>query len=221
MKNVILISAFNPDENLVNLIKAVMANGKEYISDIIVVDDGSRERTHYVFRRLRSIGIRVISQKEKLGVGVTMRAGLKLIDEKEPGIDGILVVGSVNSCTAEHILQVAKKMKENRNAAVIAENESESFSKGLKDKLRYGVNSWTLKLRTGVICSDPTKGVIGIPAEHIKLALATRGKNASYIFNLINGMVKSGAPVTSLRLAEVGACNEGIHGNDYRYKDII
>ena len=113
MKNVILISAFDPDESLVDLIKAVMANGKDYISEIIVVDDGSGERTHSVFRRLQSIGIRVISQEEKRGMGETMRAGLKLIYEKSDEVDGILIISSESRCSAEHILQVAKLMKEN------------------------------------------------------------------------------------------------------------
>lgn len=203
MKNVILILAFDPDESLVDLIKAVMANGKDYISDIIVVDDGSGERTHYVFRRLQSIGIRVISQEEKRGMGETMRAGLKLIDEKSGEVDGILIISSESRCSAEHILQVAKLMKENRNAAVIAATDSEAYRKGLRYRILSGMNSWALKLRTGVICNDPAEGVIGIPAEQIKLALTTRGNNDSYIFNLISGMVKNGTKVTNLNSAKM------------------
>ena len=90
MKNVILISAFDPDEDLVDLIKAIMKKGEEYISDIIVVNDGSGERTHYVFRRLKSIGIRVISKNEKAGMGAACRAGFQLIEEKDILIDGRL-----------------------------------------------------------------------------------------------------------------------------------
>lgn len=205
MKNVILISAFDPDEDLVDLIKAIMKKGEEYISDIIVVNDGSGERTHYVFRRLKSIGIRVISKNEKAGMGAACRAGFQLIEEKDILIDGILVLNSTKDCSAEDILNVARMMHEHRNSAIIADSVI-NRDISLCHRLICHVNSWLLKRRTGVKCFDPTRGVIGIPAELLNLAMTTSGKDYRYGFNLICGMARSGAPVTNLKFDDLKNC---------------
>ncbi|MCR4600727.1 MAG: glycosyltransferase [Clostridia bacterium] len=200
MKNVILIPAFDPDERLVDLIKALMADGSEYVSDIIVVDDGSNENTHYVFRRLRSIGVRVVERDSNRGKGSALRDGLSLICEAEYDIDGVITADANGKFSCRDIRNVAKAMSENPGMVVVAQRDTSRMGISKWKQIWEKIQSVRLRWSTGENCSDFITGLRGIPASGISVALTTRGENSEYDRNFVFNAAKQGYHISGMML---------------------
>lgn len=69
-KAVVIISAYNEEEKIGNVIK----NVKKFIDKVIVVDDGSKDRTSDVAKKF---GAKVISYNKNQGVGYASKIGLE------------------------------------------------------------------------------------------------------------------------------------------------
>ncbi|WP_028307326.1 glycosyltransferase family 2 protein [Desulfitibacter alkalitolerans] len=73
MKVTVVIPAYNEENNIGNVLKVLV--GIKLLDEIIVVDDGSSDRTAQV---AASYGVKVIRLKENLGKGGAMMEGAKL-----------------------------------------------------------------------------------------------------------------------------------------------
>ncbi|MCC7553095.1 MAG: glycosyltransferase [Methanobacteriaceae archaeon] len=68
----VIIPAFNEEENVANVVNVV--NSLNYVNEIIVVDDGSTDRT---VAEAKKAGAIIISHKENLGKGAAIKTGFK------------------------------------------------------------------------------------------------------------------------------------------------
>ncbi len=73
MKRVALICAYNEEKNVGKVVKAT----KREVERIIVVDDGSRDKTYDKLRKLKGKGITVISYQPNRGKGYATKTGIE------------------------------------------------------------------------------------------------------------------------------------------------
>jgi glycosyltransferase involved in cell wall biosynthesis len=79
MKTVAVIPAFNEEKR----IRSVIVQSKKYVDKVIVVDDGSNDRTADVSRKA---GAEVIRYKTNMGKGYAMRIGLRRAISLKPRV---------------------------------------------------------------------------------------------------------------------------------------
>ncbi|MBU4078492.1 glycosyltransferase family 2 protein [Patescibacteria group bacterium] len=75
MKTAVIIPAHNEEKTIVNIIKA--AKGCEFLDEIIVVNDGSSDKTAEV---AKAQGVKVVSNPANLGKGEALERGVKATD---------------------------------------------------------------------------------------------------------------------------------------------
>lgn len=74
MKLLISIPAYNEEKNLKSTIEAVNKSGKLHSFDILVVNDGSKDKTELV---AKNCGVAVVSHPYNMGYGVAIQTGYK------------------------------------------------------------------------------------------------------------------------------------------------
>lgn len=92
MKIMAVIPAYNEEGNIENTIKEV----KEYISDIIIIDDGSTDRTYQIAKK----NARVIRLKQNKGKGNAIKIGFKIgLKEKK----AVVIIDADSEISPENI----------------------------------------------------------------------------------------------------------------------
>lgn len=104
MKNFCIIPALNEEERIVNVINQV----KKYIDNIVIVDDGSSDRTYEVSRKE---GVVVLRHAINRGQGASLQTGNKYA--LEHGADIIVHFDADNQFKASEIEDIIKPIKEN------------------------------------------------------------------------------------------------------------
>ncbi|MEM4259840.1 MAG: glycosyltransferase family 2 protein [Candidatus Woesearchaeota archaeon] len=110
-KIVVIIPAYNEEKTIGNVISEV----KRYVNNIIVVDDGSRDKTVEISKQL---GAKVVSNIINRGLGITIKRGyLAAIDE---GADIIIQIDADGQYTTEDIPRLVKPIIDNKADMVLA-----------------------------------------------------------------------------------------------------
>lgn len=100
----VLVPAFNEEKNILSILKDL----QDYFTNILVIDDGSSDRTNFI---TKSNNIKCINHSINLGQGAALETGLKYFIENYKykyviTFDGD---GQHRSIDAYNMLQVAKK----------------------------------------------------------------------------------------------------------------
>ncbi|MDP7179646.1 MAG: glycosyltransferase family 2 protein [Candidatus Woesearchaeota archaeon] len=97
-----VIPAYNEEENIINVIKET----KKYLSNIVVVDDGSKDRTYEVAKQE---GIIVLKHIINLGKGAALKTGCDFTLKKEA--NKIIVLDSDNQHEPSEIPNFLNELK--------------------------------------------------------------------------------------------------------------
>ena len=106
MKIAALIPAYNEENNILEVIKKLKALRKFY--KIIVIDDGSRDRTYELAKKTKVV---VIAHKINRGKGEAIKTGLNHI-KKIKQIDGIVIIDADMQYEPKESLNIIKKLEE-------------------------------------------------------------------------------------------------------------
>jgi glycosyltransferase involved in cell wall biosynthesis len=186
---IILIPAYEPDEQLLHLIRSVAAAAPQLT--LVVVDDGSGPDYRPVFDVAAGLGCTVIGYAGNRGKGHALKAGFGFIADHFPG-RGVVCADSDGQHRVEDILKVAERLPAAPDAMVLG---TRSFSGDVPARSRIGntATRWLFRLATGETIPDTQTGLRGYPAAMLPWlrdvpASATSMNSTSYS--------KPGRPVT-------------------------
>jgi len=135
-KVVAVIPAFNEEKRIRNVIMKT----KKYVDKIIVVDDGSEDKTKIVASKARA---EVISYKENRGVGYATKIGLKKAISLKPKI--VVFLDADGQHDPKYIPYF-----------IDAIERSAEYVSAVRDLSKYPFNrkigNWGLKVLTNIIC---------------------------------------------------------------------
>lgn len=100
-----VVPAFNEDRTIAGVVKALKAS--EFIYEVIVVDDGSKDRTA---KFAKAAGARVVKMPKNSGKGQAISAGVK--EAKSPSL--IFVDADLENLTPAHIEKLIKPVLEGK-----------------------------------------------------------------------------------------------------------
>jgi glycosyltransferase involved in cell wall biosynthesis len=101
MNYFVVIPAYNEAPRIGGVIRGV----KKFIKNIIVVDDGSKDRTSEV---ARGVGVRVLRHRINLGKGAAMKTGVELA--LELGADRIILLDADGQHDPKHIPEFIEQL---------------------------------------------------------------------------------------------------------------
>lgn len=136
MKTVAIIPAFNEEKR----IKEVIKKTKKYVDKVIVIDDGSTDKTTEVSKKS---GAEVISYKNNKGKGYATKIGLKKAISLNPDI--IIFLDADGQHNPEYISYFIKAIEDGAD-----------YVCGFRDLSEYPFNrkigNWGLKVLTNLLC---------------------------------------------------------------------
>lgn len=180
-KIAIIIPALNPNEKLIELVKELKVVG---LTNIIVIDDGSRLENKKYFLELKKVsGVTVYENEKNYGKGRTIKKGIeKVIDDKE--IFGLVTVDADGQHLASDARKIAEKV-EKEEKITFGERKLKNKDVPLFSRIGRIFSTWYLKLKTGVYLEDTQTGLRGIPRKYFDLALQVSGDRFDYEMNFL------------------------------------
>ena len=150
-KLLIVIPAFNEQENIVRVVDDLVARYPQY--DYVVINDGSRDHTAALCRRH---GYRMIDLPVNLGLAGAFQTGLRYAAEN--GYDCALQFDADGQHRPEYIQPMLDKLEEGADIVIGSRFLTVRKPKSLRMLGSYLI-SWAIRLTTGQAICDPTSGM--------------------------------------------------------------
>lgn len=219
--NIILIPAYEPDNNLVNLVKKL---SNENV-DIVVVDDGSGTNYTQIFDKCKEYA-KVISYGVNEGKGYALKTGFKYIKDnyQEPYI--IVTM----DCDGQHTIKDAKKLikevSQNKDTLLLGKR-IRNGKIPLRSRIGNSITRFVYKITTGLDVYDTQTGLRSFSYELMDYMINIDGNRYEYEMNVLLRCAKDKVKIKEIVIDTIYIDNNSAsHFNgmkdSYRiYKNII
>ena len=151
MRLLMIIPAYNEEDNIIRVVNTIKENYPEY--DYVVVNDGSMDHTS---RRCHRNQLEIIDLPVNLGLAGAFQAGLKYAYLKD--YDCVLQFDADGQHRPEYIKAMMEKMENGYDIVIGSRYLSQKKPKSLR-MLGARMITVAIKLTTGKRISDPTSGM--------------------------------------------------------------
>lgn len=193
---VVVIPSLNPDENLVHTVETVVEKG---FSDIILVDDGSKEACQKYFDSLSKLPEIVVLHHEKnKGKGAALKTAfsyyLKNYDQKV--YKGVVTADADGQHLAIDIYKTSEKLlheieNEDDRKLVLGTRNFDEPIVPFKSRSGNKITTVIFQLLYGKRINDTQTGLRGISNTYIEDCLSLKGERFEYEINMLIDAVTS------------------------------
>lgn len=201
----VVIPAYQPDNKLIKLLQGLR---KESLSEIIVIDDGSKDESVSIIEQAKEYAT-VLKHETNKGKGEALKTAFDYINKR--GVEGVVVTADADGQHAiDDIQNVTDNAKNNPNNLVLGVRQ---FSKDIPFRSRFGniLTKFAFKLNTGKSVSDTQTGLRGFHTNMLPFMLEIDGKRYEYEMNMLTEATKnyeiSEVPIQTIYIEE----NESSH----------
>ena len=199
MKNVLVIPAFNPSVNLINLIDTLLNS----FVKIIIIDDGS---TSYgskdIFNKLEKLSkILVLKHKVQLGKGKAIKTGF-LYCVNNFQFDYLITADADGQHLNSDIIRLSNNTIVQKNDLIMGERE---FDDKVPLRSRFG-NIITAKIFSFLYdlnLKDTQTGLRAYKKNIIKDVILVKGNGYEYESNVLKWAAKSKKKISSIKISTV------------------
>jgi glycosyltransferase involved in cell wall biosynthesis len=182
MKRVMaILPAYNEEAHL----PAVLTELKQYIETILVIDDGSVDRTVEI---ARDLGINVLSRGYNLGVGQTTRDGLAWALDR--GFDAAVMLDSDGQHKPSEITRFLEKFERDHNRLIIGARDYKQMP--LRRRIPNTLGRWMLSSAIREYLPDNQSGYRLVEKELIVKLLDTKESGFNFMVEMIILCLASG-----------------------------
>lgn len=182
MKRVMaILPAYNEEAHL----PAVLTELKQYIETILVIDDGSVDRTVEI---ARDLGVNVLSRGYNLGVGQTTRDGLAWALDK--GFDAAVMLDSDGQHKPSEITRFLEKFERDHNRLIIGARDYKQMP--LRRRIPNTLGRWMLSRAIREYLPDNQSGYRLVEKELIVKLLDTKESGFNFMVEMIILCLASG-----------------------------
>jgi glycosyltransferase involved in cell wall biosynthesis len=178
----ILIPAYNPDQRLVQLVESLIRVGTVHI---VIVNDGSHEKSDTVFQQLEKLEpCTLLTHAVNSGKGRALKTGLNHIFLQFPNSTGVVTADCDGQHRPEDILAVARALTQNPDQLIMGVRKM-----GNKVPFRslFGnvCTRFIFSFVIGKKVSDTQSGLRGLPLSFIPHLLKTKGEGYEFEINML------------------------------------
>ncbi len=207
---VVLVPAYEPDEQLLNLIRALCTADPAVV--VVVVDDGSGPTFGDIFAVAVSLGAIRLTLPENRGKGQALKTGFAEIGHRWPG-RVVVCADSDGQHSAVDILRVARTVQTCSHPVVLGERR---FAGNVPTRSRLG-NATTrglFRLATGRQIHDTQTGLRGYPASMLGWLGTIEGDRYEYELNVLLQAARDELSIGSVEVATTYL--DGNHSSHFR-----
>ena len=178
--NVILIPAYMPEEQFIDLAKELRRRNM----DVLVVDDGSGKDYAERFERVEWFRVPVLHHTTNLGKGRAIKTGIAEIRKRWPSVTGIITADCDGQHSADDIEKIAGLMASRPDTFIVG---GRNFDKDVPPRSRVGntVTALIYRIFSGVKISDTQSGLRGLPSCLFDRLLELDGERYDYEMNML------------------------------------
>jgi putative flippase GtrA len=178
---VVLIPAYKPDQNMIELVRSLKASGFERL---VVIDDGSGESYADVFSEAAERGCVVLVHGINMGKGRALKTGLNYCLTQNMTQAGIITADADGQHAAGDIGKIAAAMAEHPNALVLGVRQF-TGKVPLRNRTGNTITRVLFSLINGEDVRDTQTGLRGIPCQHLPMILSLAGERYEYEMNML------------------------------------
>ena len=185
MKNkdvVVVIPTLDPNEKIMT---NFMDKLTKMFSNILVVNDGSKDIHDKYFKKLEKDGVILLKNHINYGKGRSLKTALNYILNEMPNIKAIVTADSDGQHSPEDILKVANKTKENPDSYILGSRDFKQSNVPFKSRYGNIITRNIFKIFIGIKITDTQTGLRGMSPEVAKKFLATAGERFEYETNTL------------------------------------
>jgi len=199
----LLIPAYNPGPNLVDLVDQLWEAG---FQDLVVVDDGSREESQPVFQRLEEGGrVTLLRHAVNLGKGAALKFGFNHIygrHRHQPGHLGAITVDADGQHLPADVAKVAQAMAENPTALVLGVRGF-SGEVPLRSRLGNEITKVVFRFLVGTSISDTQTGLRGVPLALMPVFLPIQANRYEFELDMLIQCATQERPIVQVPIETV------------------
>ncbi len=165
MKVLLIVPAYNEQENIERVIDMIKTNCPQY--DYLIVNDGSRDNTEKI---CQTRGYHFVSHPVNLGLAAAVQTGMLFAYKN--GYDAAIQLDGDGQHDPDYVEKMVNEIQKGYNIVIGSRFIDEKKPKSLR-MLGSNLIQFTIKLTTGKTLKDPTSGMRMFDKKMIKkLALA-------------------------------------------------
>lgn len=208
----IIIPAFNPDDNLKIIVDKLM---KKNFNKIIVVNDGSINKEPFAEIKNKVI---FLEHNENRGKGRALKTAFKYCVENNEEANVVITVDADGQHDIEDVYKVYKKFKNNKNKVVLG---SRNFKNApLCSKIGNFIINKKIHKKMKLKLKDTQTGLRAIPIECLPDLINVPGERYEYETNLLFYFVKNKIDIVEEDIKTI-YINKNKNSNFKKIKDSI
>lgn len=162
-KIVIIIPAYNPDEELLEIVKELKnAN----FNRIVVVNDGSIKGIEY-FRKIGKDTI-IIEHKQNRGQGTAVKTGIQYCLNNINNVMGVITMDADGQPLVEDVDKIYEEFKNKKDTVILGSRNFSEKNTPIRSKIGNKLMTKILKKKTGKVIKDTQTGLRTIPYCYLK-----------------------------------------------------
>lgn len=196
MKNVILIPAYKPNDELISTVNALSGNNLQ----IVIVDDGSGEAYRNIFESITDKAT-IVHIPNNSGKGAALKHGMVYISENCPECKNIITADADGQHRAHDILRVVSELETGAEFVLTMRK----FSKSMPFRSRFGnmLSRYIYTILNGHYLPDNQSGLRGFKREHLQWLIKVQGNKYDYEMNMLYYADKQGITITTIPIESV------------------
>ncbi|NJE08712.1 glycosyltransferase family 2 protein [Thermococcus sp. M39] len=199
----VIIPAYNEEKRIGNVLQRM----PEFVDEVIVVDDGSRDRTSEVAKKF---GVKVIRLKQNQGKGKAMSEGIKAASG-----DIIVFMDADGQHKPEEIIKLVEPIVEDEADFVIGSRLIKAQGeRPLIRKISNFITTSLIRLKLGINVKDTQSGFRAIRREFLPEIESRRYEVETEVLIKV---VKKGARIKEVPVSMI----YGIETGHFRFEDIV
>lgn len=222
MNATVIIPAYDPEDNLIDLVNRVWDLGNQ----VIVVDDGSDIKKQNIFHKLSDIAI-VIHHQQNLGKGAAIKTALAYIKDNIWDCDVIGVMDADGQHLPEDMEKLIMKANHRQESMVLGVRQVGN-DMPLKSRLGNKITRSIFHILSGIHVSDTQTGLRAFPKKMLDKLMTVEGTRYEYETNVLFYCAKEEVPIVEVPIHTIYHDKENScsHFHPIRdslriYKDII
>lgn len=196
MKKIAVVPAFEPDDNIISLVKELKKNN--YL--IVVVNDGSNEKFNNIFEKIKEDSI-ILTHDLNKGKGSSLKTAFSYIKDNYSNYYIITL-----DCDGQHKVSDANKLIEylekNQNELVIGKR-IRSNKTPVRSRIGNMITRFVYKISTGVDIYDTQTGLRAFTDSLMDFMLNVSGDRYEYEMNVLLECPKNNIKIKEIEIETI------------------
>ncbi|MDP4084312.1 MAG: glycosyltransferase [Bacillota bacterium] len=182
-KCAIIIPALNPTDRLVDYVNRLIEKG---ISQVIVVNDGSKSELLYIFKQLGKIdGCTVLSHNENQGKGRALKTAFTYTLQHFNNLIGAVTADADGQHSIDDVCEVARALEENPKKFILGVRDFTHSDVPARSLIGNRITSTIFRFLYGYNLKDTQTGLRGFSMDNLSWMVKLKGERYEFEINML------------------------------------